>query len=680
MRRRGSVLGQLLLAFCVAAVLVGSAAVADYVTVTGQSATARQVTGRYAQLQRAENNLETDFSTGYNAILYFAATGEHAFLLPFGPAGAGFGSDLADLRRLSIPSLRDVIDTQAEAGAAWFALGPKIVATPPHSPAETALLNRASGLGDAFQTANSTAQHRLLLAIADLTGDSKQSLRAGLVWSIAALAVAVLLVLAASLSTLYTVSRPLRRLTGTVGRLTAGDHAARAAVTGTGEVRAVAQSVNTLADRADSLNAQEAESSRLRSMAREVGLRIREHLVADDVLREAAAGLRANIDTDFVYLRLLEDGKIGRPIGETPRWSTPGDLIRQQLPPVTLDRLAVAFRAQASLVNQDVQGPEGDRLPGDIREGLRRGGVRSQVLTPFGAGAEPLGLIIAQRTTNTRRWSGAEIDALESIAADLGRGLNQARLYEAENRLVEDLRELDNVRSDFFATVSHELRAPLTTIEGYVEMLGDGEAGAVTPQQGKMLETIARSSVRLRSLVEDLLTLSRLESGAVHPVLQPVNLAEVISGAVDAVRPSLDAKHLTLTRDQPQDALMVDGDAGQLDQVLSNLLSNAVKFTPDGGHVCVAVEAADGSALIRVTDTGIGIPERDQKELFSRFARASNATARRIPGTGLGLVIVRTIVVNHGGDVMLESVEGSGTTVTVRLPLLPAGKRPQPVG
>jgi signal transduction histidine kinase len=680
MRRRGarqrqSLLGQLLISFSVAAVLVGAAAVADYVAVTSQNGSAKQVAGRYTQLQGAENNLQTDFSTAYIAVLYFAATGEPAFLQPIGPAKASFGSDLARLRRLAIPDVRGLIDVQARTGAAWFALGPQIVAAAPRSHTANALLGRSSGLGDAFQTANTAAQQRLLQGIRDLTGDSRQALGTGLVWSGVALAVAVLLALAASLSTLYTVTRPLRRLTGTVGRLTAGDHAARADVTGSGEVREVAQSINTLADEAGRLRAQEAESSRMRAMAREVGLRIREHLVADDVLHEAEAGLRAGIDTDFVYLRLIEDGKLGPAIGTTPRWNTPGDVIQQRLTPIALEGLTTAFRAQASLVNQDVQGPEGERIPPEIRDSLRRGGVTSQVLTPFGAGSEPLGLIIAQRTVMRRRWSGAEIDALESVAADLGRGLNQARLYETENRLVEDLRELDNARSDFFATVSHELRAPLTTIEGYVEMLGDGEAGSITPQQGKMLETIARSSVRLRSLVEDLLTLSKLESGGTRPAFCPVNLADLIAGAVEAVQPSVDASGLTLTCSRLGGELIVVGDAEQLDQVLSNLLSNAVKFTPEGGRIGVTAEAADGSVLIRVSDTGIGIPQRDQQELFTRFARASNATARRIPGTGLGLVIVRTIVTSHGGEVVLESAEGCGTTVTVRLPLLPAQER-----
>jgi signal transduction histidine kinase len=680
-RQPGSLLGQLLITFSVAAVLVGAAAVADYVAVTSQNGAAKQVAGRYTQLQGTENDLQTDFSTAYIAVLYFAATGEHAFLQPIGPAQANFGSDLARLRRLAIPDVRGLINVQASTGDAWFALGPKIAAAVPRSHAANILLGRSSGLGDSFQTANAAAQQRLLQGIRNLTGNSKQALGTGLVWSGVALAVAVLLVLAASLSTLYTVTRPLRRLTATVGRLTAGDHAARAGLTGSGEVREVAQSINTLAAEADRLRVREAESNRLRAKARAVSLRIREHLVADDVLQQAEAGLLASIDTDFVYLRLIEDGKLGPAIGATPRWSTPGDVIQQRLSPVALEGLTVAFRAQTSMVNQDVQGPEGERLPAEIRDSLRRGGVTSQVLTPFGVGSEPLGLIIAQRTVSKRRWSGAEIDALESIAADLGRGLNQARLYETENRLVEDLRELDNVRSDFFATVSHELRAPLTTIEGYVEMLGDGEAGAITPQQGKMLETIARSSVRLRSLVEDLLTLSKLESGGVHPVLLPVNLRELITVAVDAVRPSVDASGLTLTCTRLGDELVVDGDAEQLDQVLSNLLSNAVKFTPEGGRIAVTAEAEDDSVLIQVSDTGIGIPERDQKELFTRFARASNATARRIPGTGLGLVIVRTIVINHGGDVTLESTEGCGTTVTVRLPLLPAQERhPQPTG
>jgi two-component system phosphate regulon sensor histidine kinase PhoR len=149
-----------------------------------------------------------------------------------------------------------------------------------------------------------------------------------------------------------------------------------------------------------------------------------------------------------------------------------------------------------------------------------------------------------------------------------------------------------------------------------------------------------------------------------------VDLAEVILGAAEAVRPSVLAGELTLTLDNASSELMVHGDASQLDRVMINLLSNAVKFTPKGGRIEVASCAEESTAVISVTDTGIGVPGGDQKELFSRFFRASNATGRSIPGTGLGLAIVRMIVVNHGGDIDLQSREGAGTTVTVRLPLL----------
>jgi len=226
-------------------------------------------------------------------------------------------------------------------------------------------------------------------------------------------------------------------------------------------------------------------------------------------------------------------------------------------------------------------------------------------------------------------------------------------------------------KSSFFATVSHELRAPLTTIEGYVEMFGDGEAGEVTSQQRQMLEAIDRSTVRLRNLVDDVFTLAKLESGAFTTVMRPVDLTDVIRAAAAAVLPSVIAGELALTVSPTEGELMVDGDASQLDRVVINLLSNSVKFTPKGGSVEVSAFAEGRSAVIRVSDTGIGIPASDQKELFNRFFRASNATGRSIPGTGLGLAIVRMIVVNHGGDIALKSAEGTGTTVTVWLPLLP---------
>jgi len=218
--------------------------------------------------------------------------------------------------------------------------------------------------------------------------------------------------------------------------------------------------------------------------------------------------------------------------------------------------------------------------------------------------------------------------------------------------------------------VSHELRAPLTSIEGYVEMLADEDAGPLNPEQQRMLGSVEHSAVRLRSLIEDVFTLAKLESGAFAAVLQPVDVVDVVSAAVSAVGPSASAGELDLSSSLPEGPLMVRGDVGQLDRVFINLLSNAVKFTPAGGRVGVTGTREDGWVAVRVADSGIGIPESEQEKLFTRFFRASNATERSIPGTGLGLAIVRSVVSAHDGELDLQSRAGEGTTVTVRLPLL----------
>jgi signal transduction histidine kinase len=431
----------------------------------------------------------------------------------------------------------------------------------------------------------------------------------------------------------------------------------------------MARLVNSLAEEGHRLRAQEAESDRLRTMARGTGLRIREHLVADEVLNEARLALEKNIDADIVYLRLLDDGKLGALVGHEPGWFLPAEAI-EYLPPGVIAEHEQLFRARASKVIQDVQGGDGERIPPGIRDATRQAGIHSRVLTPFGVGSDVLGIIVANRMSPHRPWTDAEVAAVESIAADLGRGLHHARMYEAENRLVEELRAVDRAKSDFLATVSHELRTPLTSIAGYVEMLRSPDAEPLTPTQERMLTTVERNTARLQHLIEDVLTLSKIESGAFKTAMQRVDLAEILTPAVAALQPAADAKGLALVADCPGHGLMVNGDPGQLDRVLMNLLSNAVKFTPIGGSVVVSAASEGAVAVLTVADTGIGIPERDRKDLFTRFFQASNAVGLSIPGKGLGLAIVRTIVDNHGGELALRSREGHGTTVSVRVPLL----------
>jgi two-component system phosphate regulon sensor histidine kinase PhoR len=162
------------------------------------------------------------------------------------------------------------------------------------------------------------------------------------------------------------------------------------------------------------------------------------------------------------------------------------------------------------------------------------------------------------------------------------------------------------------------------------------------------------------------------QSGTFRTTMQAVNLADIITTAVKAVQPTVIAAGLTLTSKIPPHGVTVNGDPAQLDRLLRNLLSNAAKFTLKGGQIGVTVGASNGTALITISDTGIGIPEAEQPFVLTHFFRATNVVRQAIPGTGLGLTIACTIVANHGGELTIHSHEGEGTTVTVRIPQPPA--------
>lgn len=263
------------------------------------------------------------------------------------------------------------------------------------------------------------------------------------------------------------------------------------------------------------------------------------------------------------------------------------------------------------------------------------------------------------------------------VANDLSRQLAQEdalqRALETERRAVERLRRLDAAKNDFVSTVSHELRTPTTSIVGYTEMLRDEAAGTVTDQQRALLEVITRNGMRLISVANDLLTLAGLESGDRSTWREePVDLVDVVRQGEETVAPLVGDRPLDLDFSVPTTAVPVLGDAAHLDRVVVNLLSNAVKFTPDGGRVHCRLDVEAGAAVLEVADTGIGIPEDEQADLFTKFFRSSTAQSHAIPGTGLGLSIIHRIVTDHGGEIAVRSAEGQGTTFTVRLPLAAA--------
>jgi signal transduction histidine kinase len=243
------------------------------------------------------------------------------------------------------------------------------------------------------------------------------------------------------------------------------------------------------------------------------------------------------------------------------------------------------------------------------------------------------------------------------------------RAREMEEEVLTRLRRLDRAKDEFVSTVSHELRTPLTSIAGYIELFEDGFAEDLTPQQRGMLGVVGRNVGRLRALIEDLLTLSRVEADAFRTSFELVDLGKVVSDAARDVRQTAARAQVEVRESIPAHPVLVRGDAGQLSRATLNLLSNAVKFSPRGSEVALVLDDREGQAVVSVADHGIGIPAAELATLGTRFFRASNAVEAEIGGTGLGLRIVQTIADNHGGRLVLESEEGDGTTARLLVPL-----------
>jgi two-component system phosphate regulon sensor histidine kinase PhoR len=254
--------------------------------------------------------------------------------------------------------------------------------------------------------------------------------------------------------------------------------------------------------------------------------------------------------------------------------------------------------------------------------------------------------------------------AMEGAAAQPGRPIGAvAVLHE-----ITELRRLEQVRKDFVANVSHELKTPLTSIQGFAETLLGG-ALEDPKNSRRFVEIIRNHALRLSRLTDDLLKLSRIEAGKLGLELQPVSLFELIGGAVEAARPRAELSHLSLSSDCPPDLAPVRGDANLLREVLQNLLDNAIQYTPAGGRIDVSAAETDGFAIVTVADTGIGIPEAEQARIFERFYRVDAARSRELGSTGLGLSIVRHIVEAHGGRVGVESAVGRGSKFFFTIPL-----------
>ena len=276
-------------------------------------------------------------------------------------------------------------------------------------------------------------------------------------------------------------------------------------------------------------------------------------------------------------------------------------------------------------------------------------------------------LQLASRTP--RKFKPEEVNLLQTIGNQLGVAVQKAQLYEETSRQALELEKANKMQADFAAMIAHDLRSPLMNIMGVVEVMTEGMFGSVTEEQKKWLARIEANSQNLVDLVSDFLDVSKLESGYVDINREIVNLTGLIQKSIDSYRVLALDKRISIKGAVDPSLPAVHADPRRLDQVLSNLISNAIKFTEEGGTVEVSAALTDATLIqVWVRDNGVGIAADEMGQLFEKYRQGGNVKHSSHKGTGLGLVICKMIVEAHGGQIWVESAEGSGATFFFSLP------------
>jgi signal transduction histidine kinase len=246
--------------------------------------------------------------------------------------------------------------------------------------------------------------------------------------------------------------------------------------------------------------------------------------------------------------------------------------------------------------------------------------------------------------------------------------IENVRLFDEIQEKSRQLAEASQHKSQFLANMSHELRTPLNAILGYTELIADGIYGETPEKVQAVLKRVESNGRHLLGLINDVLDLSKIEAGQLKLTLADYSIKDVVRGVYSALEPLATKKSLNLKVAVPDNVPGAHGDERKLTQVLLNLVGNAIKFT-DQGEVAINVVAENGSLSIAVRDTGPGIAPADQARLFEEFQQADNSITKTKGGTGLGLAISKRIIDMHGGQIILESSVGRGSTFKVALPI-----------
>lgn len=307
------------------------------------------------------------------------------------------------------------------------------------------------------------------------------------------------------------------------------------------------------------------------------------------------------------------------------------------------------------------------------REGAERSMLttlqaESVMIVPIAAHGQVLGSLVFATLEPERTFGAAELEVAEELGRRAGLAIDNARLYESEQKARQSADLASRAKDDFLGTISHELRTPLNAMLGWTRLLRTGKLGP--EKQAQALETIERNAENQAQLIEDLLDVSRIISGKLRLELESVHLGPLIEQTIETLRLAADAKNIHIVTSLDTSVGPVMGDARRLKQVIWNLLSNAIKFTPKKGRVDIVLLRAAASAKIVVADTGKGIAPEFVPHIFERFTQEDSGSTRAHGGLGLGLSIAHQIVQRHGGTIQVSSAgEGRGAVFEVLLSL-----------
>lgn len=407
---------------------------------------------------------------------------------------------------------------------------------------------------------------------------------------------------------------------------------------------------------------------RLRERERQIGALLQatqavsSTLSLPDVLQHLARSAARALSTRKASIRLLDETGERMPMvaayGLSEAYQNKGEVLLSRS---ALDREAMS--GHPIVVSHAVGDPR-IQYPRHVAEE----GIGSILVVPIVGRAGPMG-VLRVYADQPGRFTSTDVDFGLAIASQGAVAIENAMAHEA-------LRKADQARALFVRTVTHELRAPVSSAQSLTRVLLKGMSGDVTRQQREILARVEARLDALMELINDLLALAASKTVELQETPRPLALLPILQHEVEALAPEAKEKQVRLEFHAPSEELVVRATADGLTQIFRNLIGNAIKYTPSGGRVEVRVLAQPSRTEITVRDTGIGIPSEEMPHLWEEFFRASNARRSGIAGTGLGLSIVKRLVERFDGVISVTSAEGKGTTFTLILPLVtPEGTR-----